>query len=637
MTRKTVDVEVFDGDETVDVAHDRPVRLMPSGKAAIVYRERVYPLYEGNVIHLEDLPLDMELCQRFLAWDEPVPYCSYLEEEWDFADDEMHEEKLGIGSWYLESSKLGHYLAFDASEAGAQRVAAAIEESDLGLVKLGESFRPAADGHQYDWYIRLRFRGQREHCLRVLEGILGSTKFPDTNESEPQRDSPERQSVSHWEIVTQALTLLADPEQRQEVRQTLDSFGDGYGYLSWRFGQVTSNALQSPADGVRTLGGIVAEDKELIARLEKEYGDFLEEDKEQLAERAIAVEFERIDLEDSWNTGDGALRRSRASTRFLRKAVVLTIVSGDYPDRLQPMLNQLKPPASVQFNHTLPIHVKIAVETLRLTIATVEEFFGDVEDDFDQAVLAELCMFGWVELMGIQSGELDFLTTADSPAPPTSNQQQMVGDLPFIILPPGERIQSILGDLKKSARYRDREVDFERIKVLMDLSEMIGVEHCSLYSGIFPSSGRDNGYVVLVVSFEDYGEDAIAVSPWKNEHATYVVRAFDHPWQHVLSQTKDEAIQLGARRLHFKANPGHDIDEYEAMREKILALMDCGPDEFETGALHFDPYQDRYVLREGERRRPTAAKPVRQEPNNNDSPGFFKRIMNWIERNVEFE
>ena len=158
----------------------------------------------------------------------------------------------------------------------------------------------------------------------------------------------------------------------------------------------------------------------------------------------------------------------------------------------------------------------------------------------------------------------------------------------------------------------------------------------AVYSGIFPSSGRDNGYVVLVVSFEDHGEDAIAVSPWKNEHTTYVVRASDHPWKNVLSQTKDEAIQLGARRLHFKANPGYDMDEYEAMRETILALMNCSPDEFETGTLHFDPYQDHYIVREGERNRPSVPKPATDEGSNNDeSPGFFKRIKDWIERNVE--
>jgi hypothetical protein len=422
---------------------------------------------------------------------------------------------------------------------------------------------------------------------------------------------------------------LADPDQREEVQQTLYEFGEGFGYLSWRFDHSESTGRASTSDGVEILSRIVAEDKELIARLEKEHGAFLDEANRHLAQRALDLEFDGIDLEDSWNTGDGALRRSRASVRFLRKAVVLTLASEDYPERLGPMLSQLKPPASVQFNRALPAHVKIAVETLREKIDQVEELFAG---DF----LGELYMFGQAELHGIHSGELDFLIETASAATPTTGQQERIGDLPFVILPPGERIQSIVGTLKQSARYRDREVDFERIRVLIDLSEMIGIEHCSLYSGIFPSSGRDNGYVVLVVAFEDYGEDAIAVSPWKNEHATYVVRASDHPWQKVLSQTKDEAIQLGARRLHFKANPGYDMDEYEAMREKILALMNCSPDEFETGALHFDPYQDHYIVREGERRRPSAPKPATDESRtNNESPGFFKRIKDWIERNVE--
>ncbi len=627
MTRKTVDVEVFDGDETIDVAHDRPVRLMPSGKAAIVYRERVYPLYEGNIIHLEDLPLDMELCQRFVAWDEPVPYCSYREEEWDSADDETHEENLGIGSWYLESSKLGHYLAFDASEAGAQRLAAAIEESDLGLVKLGESFRPAADGHQYDWYIRLRFRGQREHCLRVLEGILGSTKSLDMNEFEPQRDSPGNQSVSHWEIVTQALTLLADPEQRQEVRQILDSFGEGYGYLSWRYSQVSSHARSSPAAGVETLGRIVAEDKNLIDRLEKEYGDFLDDDNRHLAQRAIDAEFELIDLEDSWNTGDGALRRSRASTRFLRKAVVLTMANEDYADRLRPMLHQLKPPATVQFNRALPNHVKIAVETLRETISQVEALFAG---DF----LGELYMFSQVELQGIQSGELDFLV---SPAPSRTEDDRSTSDLPFAILPPGEKITQFIGDIRSSGQYRGGEVDLGRLDVIEAIWEYHEGKNCSLYRGVFPSSGKDNGYVVLSFVDEQCGPCAIAISPWKGEHATFLLRGDSGqrlPWETVFSKTKDEAKRLGARKLLFTPNHQHGLDEYVAMQEKIMTLLVCSPRAFERGELYFDEEYGCYIAREPW---PEDDDDRQEPPRGDSSPGFFKRIMNWIERNVEFE
>ena len=78
------------------------------------------------------------------------------------------------------------------------------------------------------------------------------------------------------------------------------------------------------------------------------------------------------------------------------------------------------------------------------------------------------------------------------------------------------------------------------------------------------------------------------------------------------------------------------MDQREAMREKMLALMNCSPDEFETGSLQFDPYQDHYIVREGERIHPPATKPATDDRRNNyESPCFFKRIRDWIERNVE--
>lgn len=639
MARTTVDIEVFEGTDTIDVAHDRPVRLMPNGLAGVVYRDEVYPLYAGNIIDLDDSPLEKELCQRFLVWGAPIPYWPEPAED-SAVDGEFPTEDLGIGAWYLESNKLGHYLAFDASETAAERLAAAIDESGLGVLKLGASFRPAADGQQYDWYIRLRFRGSRARCLSEIEDILrnevgdvGGEYFAESGE-DTQSVQPELANLD--DVVARLVARMRAPMERDDVEETLRAFGNGstyFGYLSWRFADFSTrpghSPDRSPADTVEILSSIVREDKELIARIENEYGNFLE-GSSRLAQRAIDLEFERIDLDDSWHSGDGALRRSRASMRFLRKAVVLTLASGDYPDRLLPMLNQLKPPAAVQFNDALPRNVTVAVTNLRRMATLVQELF-----DGDEVQLETLCERGCTELLALKGGHFDFLT--DQAVTPVADQADpaVAGQLPFVILPPGERIQSIVGDLRKSALYRQHEVDFGRIKVLTDLSEMIGPQHCSLYSGIFPSSGRDNGYMVLVIAFEDYGEDAVAVSPWKNEHATYVVRQSEVPWQSVLSRTKDEAIQLGARRLHFKPNPEHGMDQHEAMREKILALLSCDPDEFETGALHFDPYLNRYVLREGERRRPSPPKRVDDHSRSNDLPGFFQRIKDWFDRNVE--
>jgi hypothetical protein len=513
--------------------------------------------------------------------------------------------------------------------------------TDLGLVKLGASFRPADNGQQYDWYIRLKFRGPRSDCLSAIEDILIGELSSGREGSTPSHSevrSPEPDFPSVYSIVAGLVARILDPVERSEAGRTLRECGEDWPYLSWRFAEFSTRSGQSIDDSrvgtAKTLSTIVREDKELISRIQDTHGNVFEAGpgSTNLAQRAIDLEFERIDLDDAWSNGDGALRRSRASMRFLRQAVVLTLFSKDYSTRLLPMLNQLKPPAAAQFNKALPPNVTIAVTSLRRMLALVEDFFFPG----DETELGELYIFGQAEIEILRDGELDFIADFGTPPPQITRPQPAIGDLPFVILPPGERIQSIVGDLNRSARYRDREVDFKRIKVLIDLSEMIGIEHCSLYSGIFPSSGRDNGYMVLVVAFEDYGEDAVAISPWKNEHATYVVRAFDHPWQHVLTHTKGEAIKMGARRLHFKPNPSYDIDEYEAMRDKIIALLSCGPDEFETGALHFDPERDHYILREGERRRPSAPKRATDEGrNNNETPGFFKRIKDWIERNVE--
>lgn len=638
MARTTVDIDVFEGTAVVDVAHDRPVRLMPNGLAGVVYRDKVYPLYAGDVIRIEDESLDKALCQRFLAHGLPIPYWPHGENFVD-RDDGFRDEELGIGAWYLESSRLGHYLAFDASETAAESLAEAIDRSGLGVVKLGESFRPADNGQQYDWYIRLKFRGARSQCLSVIEDILSSeisSAQEDSTVLDRKTQSWQSEFPSIYSVIANLVAQLPDPVQRSDAGRTLREFGEDWPYLSWRFAEFSTRPGQSIDNSrlgtAKILSAIVREDQELISRIEDAHGSVFKggPDSRRLAQRAIDLEFERIDLDDSWSIGDGALRRSRASMRFLRRAVVLTLVSEDYSDRLLPMLNQLKPPAAAQFNKALPPNVTIAVTSLRRMAAQVQEFFAGGETE-----IVEIYTFGRAEVETLRNGELDFIADFTSSPPPIIEPQPTIGDLPFVILPPGERIQAIVGDLRKSPRYRDREVDFGRVKVLMDLSEMIGPEHCSLHSGIFPSSGRDNGYMVLVITFEDYGEDAVAISPWKNEHATYVVRPFDHPWQYVLSRTKEEAIQLGARRLHFKPNPEHGMDQYEAMREKILALLGADPDEFDTGALHFDPYLDRYVLREGERRRPSASRPIKENARSNDSPGFFQRIRDWVERNVE--
>jgi hypothetical protein len=125
-------------------------------------------------------------------------------------------------------------------------------------------------------------------------------------------------------------------------------------------------------------------------------------------------------------------------------------------------------------------------------------------------------------------------------------------------------------------------------------------------------------------------EDAIAISPWKGEHATFVVRhgcGKQRPWPAVLSKTKREAKELGAHRLVFRVDLDYRITVYEAMVSRIVALLTCTPEEFDSGELYFDYEQGRYRVRipydyDG---------PLTGAAGRNDqSPNLIQRILNWF-------
>jgi hypothetical protein len=50
------------------------VRLMPSGYAGVVFDGVVYPLHRGDLIRLEDEPVDKTLCNRFVPNGSQIPY-----------------------------------------------------------------------------------------------------------------------------------------------------------------------------------------------------------------------------------------------------------------------------------------------------------------------------------------------------------------------------------------------------------------------------------------------------------------------------------------------------------------------------------------------------------------------------------
>ena len=177
-------------------------------------------------------------------------------------------------------------------------------------------------------------------------------------------------------------------------------------------------------------------------------------------------------------------------------------------------------------------------------------------------------------------------------APPVSHEDHVstIGGAPagvgallhFDVLPPGEAVRDFATTLRKSGHYNAGEIDLRRLQVLVDLEHHFSERRCRRYRSGFPSTARDNGYIVLAIEAPNIaGEDAVAISPLKGEHATFLVRhgRAKSTWMVVLSKTKSEALKLGADRLIFKGRFDQGIDAYTAMLDKIIELLEHAPNE----------------------------------------------------------
>jgi hypothetical protein len=505
---------------------------------------------------------------------------------------------FGIEDWYLESNRFGHYLVFDGSEASAKRLVGAVEASGLGVRRWDESSRPADNGEFYDWFIRLGFDGSRQECEQRVRAILS----PPSEHAMVNWDSGHRQAESDGgtfnvaELADAVAAASSTPVDLEEVKRYLWCFDPtSSGYLGWRYREVSTRPGHSGSDSVvgqlGTIASIAREEKQLLAQLNRQYGRFLE-NHPGLAQRALDAEFDKIDQDDWGGSADEALRRVRVSLAFLRRSVVLVFGRDDLTEQLLTMVRRLSRPTADHRLESAP-RLRAAVSNLKRMTVLVEELFSG-----DNIYLGEVYANARSELAALERGDFDFLTGFEVDS--GGQTESLVTDLPFVILPPGERIQSFVADLRNSGSYRGGVVDPGRLRVLEDLWEHFKDRRCALYRGAFQSSGNDNGYIVLGIADSTGDEDAVAISPWKGEHATFVVRKgcrANLTWQEVLAGTKEEAKLLGARRLVFTPRPDRGITEYEAMRQKVIALLSCRPSDFDKYELYFDYYDGCYRVR----------------------------------------
>lgn len=367
---------------------------------------------------------------------------------------------------------------------------------------------------------------------------------------------------------------------------------DGYGYLAWRCAlhrRSDAAPMRTPGNDLAAIAQVVEIDKQLLGRIGDGSGAFL--DHPQLAKRLIDNDFR--DLFDSQDIGRSAadeLRRVRAADGFLSRAVLLTIAAPDHAEHLWDMVDRIRPPAPDQLIETTSPLIT-AIGRLNSHIVAVERLLSA-----DDAALENFFRRSLEDLIALQAGRFDFLRAIHALGS-SGTARQEINALPFAVLPQGESLRRFLNGVRSAGHYRGYHVDVKRLNVLVALTDYFGVNRCDWFEGSGSSRGVDNHYLILAIrSTHDSGQDAVAVSPVTGEHATYVVRheCTEADWATIFTGPKIEARRRGARRLFFTA-PGHGTDQYEAMRDKIITLLECDPRDFRKH-LVFDEDSDRYRI-----------------------------------------
>ena len=171
-----------------------------------MYAGKVFPLLRGNRIDLSAAAVDKSKCSRFLAPGQVIPYTE--------VDGGSSDDGAGIDAWYVETNRFGHYVVFDAGEDVAEALAGRLDDAGLDVIRWDESFRPADDGVQYDWFIRLGFNGERSEVIRLVEAqvrAMGSRHVAPKHQADESQLDKMRRSLLE---VAQKLVAAQGAEAR---------------------------------------------------------------------------------------------------------------------------------------------------------------------------------------------------------------------------------------------------------------------------------------------------------------------------------------------------------------------------------------------------------------------------------------
>ncbi len=388
-------------------------------------------------------------------------------------------------------------------------------------------------------------------------------------------------NVEHVADIVAGRTLRHDRETIVARLQELTPHGsDGYGYITWRYAASRSATTAEPRlttahQDLVVLSIVIDHEKQLLDSLVRDCGPILA--KPGRARSGLDTGFRALAADVRGNTVADELRRARAAFEFLRRAVVLTIANPSSDQDLWNVVGWIQS-ASRKDRVETSTQLERADRRLAGFSASVERLLRT-----DDANLDRFFHHSRAHLVSLQLKRYDFLRPfRDSAAGFRPLSRQVSADLTFEVLPQGEQLRKFLGEMRASRLYGGHRVDEHRLTVLVDLQRHFGAARCVWHKGAQSGAGVDGQYLVLVIkSPNGVDENAVAISPLAGRHATYVVRhdCAQGDWRTLLAHPKFEARLLGARKLLFTTST-RQADQYSAMRDKIIKLLECRPSEF---------------------------------------------------------
>lgn len=312
----------------------------------------------------------------------------------------------------------------------------------------------------------------------------------------------------------------------------------------------------------------------------------------QRAAESVLTLDEYRQLHGVWPTSEyieQTIKLDRDLDKTLRAATLLALLSGN-DDLEYELFEVLRHPSIIRLGPRAARKRHTLASELFATGASDPHMFREQM----RRELADLHMGRYSFLERYRSlderhGVGHYAEDADAECPDAGNAPP-AARLTFTILPDAEGISGFVTERVRFHASRPSGARFvadsQRTDVLTMLATDVGPERCTLYRSTSTTEVRSldgenitEDYLVLVID-QNGGEDAVAISPARGRHATFVVRhdVSTLPWHEVFALPKRSATDLGAKRMRFQGR--WPMDEYEAMFEKVSTALTCPPERF---------------------------------------------------------